>query len=53
MRDHRKSYRTKNMLLYKAFLEHGVKNFHIELIEKCLCNDKDELRKTEGGISDL
>ena len=31
--------------LYKAFREHGVDNFFIELIEKCLCNDVDELRK--------
>ena len=33
MRDHRKNYRAKNTSLYKAFREHGVGNFHIELIE--------------------
>ena len=38
----------KDRLLYKAFREHGVDNFHIELIEKCPCNDRDELRRTEG-----
>ena len=36
------------MSLYKAFREHGVENFHIELIEKCPCNDRDELRRSEG-----
>ena len=34
--------------MHKAFIEHGVENFFIELIEKCPCNDIDELRRTEG-----
>ena len=38
----------QHLPLYKAFREHGIDNFFIELIEKCPCNDKDELRKTEG-----
>ena len=37
-----------NLPLYKAFREHGVGNFFIELVEKCPCNDVDELRKKEG-----
>ena len=40
---------TKERPIYKAFKEHGVENFSIELLEKCPCNDKDELRKQEGG----
>ena len=35
-------------LIYNTFREHGVENFYIELVEKCPCNDKDELRKKEG-----
>ena len=57
MRDHRKGYRHRTRQhypLYKAFIEHGVEHFFIELIEKCPCNDKDELRKKEGEyIKDL
>ena len=52
MRQHRNDYKSKlhfNMLIYKAIREYGVENFFIELIEKCPCNDKDELRKTEGN----
>ena len=45
MRHHRCS---RNRLIHKAFIDLGVKNFFIELIEKCPCNDKDELRKKEG-----
>uniref|UniRef100_UPI00404B2442 GIY-YIG nuclease family protein n=1 Tax=Flavobacterium sp. TaxID=239 RepID=UPI00404B2442 len=51
MRDHRyciNNQKKKDRLLYQAFREHGVCNFRIELIEKCPCNDKDELRRTEG-----
>ena len=51
MRDQRNCVNNKikkDRLLYKAFREHGVDNFHIELIEKCPCNDRDELRRTEG-----
>ena len=51
MRHHRCSISqsTKgNRLIHKAFIGLGVKNFFIELIEKCPCNDKDELRKKEG-----
>ena len=38
------------MSLYNTFREHGICNFHIELIEKCPCNDRDELRRTEGAF---
>ena len=38
----------KHLPLYKSFIEHGVDNYYIELIEKCPCNDVDELRKKEG-----
>ena len=51
MREHRSNSRSnklENMLIYKAFGELGVEKFYIELIEKCPCNDKDELRKKEG-----
>ena len=51
MRDHRKCMNVKakqRSLIYKAFREHGVEHFYIELVEKCPCNDKDELRKKEG-----
>ena len=51
MRQHRNDYKSSprfNMLIYKAIREHGVENFYIELIDKYPCNDKDELRKTEG-----
>ena len=51
MRNHRSSIsfgRYINYNIYKAFREHGVESFYIELIEKCPCNDKDELRKKEG-----
>ena len=37
-----------NYPIYKAFREYGVENFFIELIEKCPCNGKDELRRKEG-----
>ena len=51
MRNHRcfiNSQKSKDRPLYQAFREHGIDNFYIELIEKCPCNDKDELRRTEG-----
>ena len=51
MRNHRSSIifgRYINYNIYNAFREHGVENFYIELIGKCPCNDKDELRKKEG-----
>jgi group I intron endonuclease len=51
MRDHRKCVNDEakqHFFIYKAFRELGVENFFIELIEKCPCNDKDELRKKEG-----
>jgi group I intron endonuclease len=50
MRDHRKGVNTENKHrpLYRAFSEYGIDNFYIELIEKCPCNDKDELRRKEG-----
>ena len=47
MTGHRRSI-WKNYPIYKEFREHGVENFFIELIGKCPCNDKDELRRTEG-----
>ena len=52
MRDHRNVHKSKfhfNYPIYKTFREHGVENFFIELIEKRPCNDKDELRNTEGN----
>ena len=51
MRQHRcdnRSEKRGHFLIYKAFREHGVENFFIELVEKCPCNDKDELRRKEG-----
>ena len=50
MAQHRSKHRNECpvALVYKAFNEHGVENFFIELVEKCPCNDKDELRKKEG-----
>ena len=51
MRDHRyciNNQKKKDRTLYQAFREHGIEHFFIELIEKCPCNDKDELRKKEG-----
>ena len=50
MGEHRSrvKYRDKHKPLSQSILEHGVENFFIELIEKCPCNDKDELRKREG-----
>ena len=53
MRGHRNDHKSKshfNYPVYKAFREHGVENFFIELIEKCPCNFKDELRNTEGNF---
>ena len=38
----------KNSPIYKAFREQGVENFFIELVEKCPCNGKDGLIRTEG-----
>ena len=35
-------------LLYQKMREHGVENFFITLIEKCPCNDIEELRAKEG-----
>ena len=52
MRQHRNDYnlnRRFNTSIYKAFREHGIENFFIELIETCPCNGKNELRKTEGN----
>ena len=52
VRDHRhciKNETKKTRPLYKAFIEHGVGNFFIELIVKCPCNGKYELRKKEGA----
>ena len=51
MKDHRRatnSTKKKDRPIYNAFKEHGVEHFLMELIEKCLCNDKDELRRKEG-----
>ena len=50
MGEHRSrvKYRDKHKPLSQSILEHGVENFFIELIEKCPCNDKDELLRTEG-----
>ena len=38
----------KHRSLYKSMSGNGVYNFFIELIEKCPCNDKEELLKKEG-----
>ena len=54
MRNHRNAHKSKhhfNLPIYKAFREHGVENFFIELIEKCPCNDTDELMNTEGNYT--
>ena len=51
MRDHRRSVNDKTKQyypLYKVFREHGVEHLFIELIEKCPCNDIEELRRKEG-----
>ena len=51
MAEHRKTgniKRHEHLPIYKAFMEFSVENFFIELIEKCPCNDKEELRKKEG-----
>ena len=51
MADHRAcihSKKSQHLLIYKAFREHGVESFYIELIEKCPCHDIEELRKKEG-----
>ena len=53
MRQHRNDHKKKshsNYKIYKAFREHGVENFFIELVEKYPCNDKGELRKTAGNF---
>ena len=53
MRDHRKCVNTeakRHYPLYKLFSEYGVENFYIELIEKCPCNDIDELRNKKANI---
>ena len=51
MSEHRRRINSRHnqFPIHKAFREHGVDNFFIELIEKCPCNDKDELLKTEGN----
>jgi len=51
MADHRKCANNEakqHLLIYKAFRERGVESFFIELIEKCPCNDIEELNKKEG-----
>ena len=51
MADHRKTCnieKHEHLPIYKAFMELSVENFFIELIEKCPCDDKEELRKKEG-----
>ena len=55
MREHRNRHRNElpNTSVYKAFREHGVDNFFIELIEKCPCNDIEELRRKEGEYMKL
>ena len=52
-RGHRQQSKSKshfNYPIYKAFREHGIANFFIELVEKCTCDDRDELGKTEGDF---
>ena len=51
MAEHRKPYTIKrhgHLPIYEAFIEFGVENFFIELVEKCPCNDIEELSKKEG-----
>ena len=51
MADHRKcmnSARDGNMLLYQKMRSIGQDKFYIELIKKCECSCKEELRKSEG-----
>ena len=48
MRYHRTRHRTQaytHLLLSEAFAEHGIDNLSIERIDKCPCNDRDELHK--------
>ena len=50
MENHRASFRMKrykNNLLYQKIDEIGLDHFYIELIEKCGCNDIEELRAVE------
>ena len=50
MATHRIDMKTskKDMMLYALMNEIGVEHFYIELIEECLCENKDQLRKKEG-----
>ena len=49
MRGHRHSCKNNpNMKLYQAFNELGIHNFHIELIEKYPCLDRESLLAREG-----
>ena len=51
MREHRYCItyaKAGKQLIYKAFREQGVDNFCIELIDKCPCNERQELRRKEG-----
>ena len=40
--------RKSNIKLYQKMKELGLENFYIELLEKCPCNDIEELRAKEG-----
>ena len=55
MREHRNKHRNErsDTTVHKAFSEHGIDNFFIELIEKCPCNDIEELRRKEGEYMKL
>ena len=49
MRDHRYCIHNKKADLYTKRLENMILNTFIELIEKCPCNDIDELRKKKAS----
>ena len=56
MREHRNRHRNderSDTTVYKAFSEHGIDNFFIELIEKRPCNDIEGLRRKEGEYMKL
>ena len=54
MARHRKEYRNYlnggkyYITSFEIFNQYGIDNCKIERIEKCVCNDKEELRKREG-----
>ena len=47
-RDCCKKDRHTSQKLYQTMNELGIDNFYIELLQKCPCDDKEELRAEEG-----